>query len=121
MCMVPNRGGETIKDVIKMYVHEGTTVNTDEWRAYINAVNEINGEHNVVNHSERFVAEDVTHTNLIENFLGVFKRFLRVNNYNYGTKDNIYEYMAEFMFRKHHGGNMSIGDWFLIAREFLSN
>lgn len=68
---VTARDGELLTTVILDNIEPGTILLTDGWAGYGVAVQILRGmgfeiEHQVVNHSEEFVAEDGTHTNTIE-------------------------------------------------------
>ena len=102
---VYDRTAKTMKQVISMWVAEGTTrINTDFWRAYNSAVSVIpSAEHCRVNHSERFVSDDGSHTQNIECFWGVLKGWMRKNGYNKGRHDYIVEYMGEYLYKRRFG------------------
>ena len=60
------RNAETLLEVIKEYIHEGTTIISDCWKAY-NCLDNEGYSHLTVNHSVNFVDPDTrAHTNNIE-------------------------------------------------------
>ena len=61
MEIVEKRDRETLFPIIQSVVKMGTTVHSDEWRAYANLQNVTQLTHRTVNHSKEFVARDGTH------------------------------------------------------------
>lgn len=104
---VENRDAETISEIIKTYVKEGSVINTDCWRAYKKAC-EVNGfEHRTVNHSETFKNPlDGTHTNTIEGNNNALKTLIRPRNRN---KKNIKYYLLYFIWRRLNKKNLWTG------------
>lgn len=98
---VPKRDAETLGNIIRDFVEEGSTIYSDQWRAYVRFFN-ANPEytHRMVNHSIEFVnSEDRrVHTQNIESLWSILKRFLRKRSLNDSTK--LEEYLAEFIFRR---------------------
>ena len=101
--VVENRRKETIKDVIFPVIEKGTTVNTDEFPAYIHAAKDAEFEHNVINHLEKYVDGNV-HTNGIENFWSCLKRGLG-GTYIAVEPFHLFRYVDEQAFRFNNRGN----------------
>jgi transposase-like protein len=95
--VVPNRKKETIKEAIFSAIEKGTTVHTDEFPAYIHAAKDVEFEHKVINHLERYVDGNV-HTNGIENFWSLLKRGLG-GTYVSVEPFHLFRYVAEQVFR----------------------
>ena len=62
--IVVKRDASTLLPFIRKRVKSGTTIYTDEWRAYGNLKNEY--KHAVVCHEKEYITADGTHTNTIE-------------------------------------------------------
>ena len=60
------RDESTIAPRIAQRVESGGTIITDEWGAYPGSARAAKCSHKMVNHSERFVGPDGTHTNNVE-------------------------------------------------------
>ncbi|KAF9756189.1 hypothetical protein NGRA_3278 [Nosema granulosis] len=73
MEMVPNRGAETIEDVLRRRLRPGKICITDGYPSYTSAVKNFGSRHEVVNHSVGFVDQDGSHKNQIENIWSHFK------------------------------------------------
>jgi hypothetical protein len=75
MVPVGKRNKETLLPIIFKYMKPGTTVISDEWKAYKALINH-NYAHKSVNHSINFVSPDdpIVHTQNIENLWSVLKR-----------------------------------------------
>jgi transposase-like protein len=101
--VVPNRKKETIKDVIFPVIEQGTTVHTDEFPAYIYAARDVEFEHKVINHLEKYVDGNV-HTNGIENFWSLLKRGLN-GTYVSVEPFHLFRYVDEQAFRFNNRGN----------------
>lgn len=95
--VVANRKKETIKDVIFPVIEQGTTVHTDEFPAYIYAARDVQFEHKVINHLEKYVDGNV-HTNGIENFWSCLKRGLG-GTYIAVEPFHLFRYVDEQAFR----------------------
>ncbi|KAJ4449044.1 hypothetical protein ANN_00438 [Periplaneta americana] len=95
---VVRRNRENIFPVIQNFVIPGTTIWTDEWRAYT-GLNEIGYVHNTVNHSRNFV-DPVTGvcTNSVEAYWSRLKKFLRQINVLWSKL--VAEHVDEFMWRE---------------------
>lgn len=95
--VVPNRKKETIKDVIFPAIEQGTTVYTDEFPAYVYATKDVEFEHKVINHLEKYVDGNI-HTNGIENFWSLLKRGLG-GTYVAVEPFHLFRYVDEQAFR----------------------
>jgi transposase-like protein len=95
--VVPNRKKETIKDVIFPVIEQGTTVYTDEFPAYVYATKDVEFEHKVINHLEKYVDGNI-HTNGIENFWSCLKRGLG-GTYIAVEPFHLFRYVDEQAFR----------------------
>jgi len=95
--VVPNRRKDTIKEVIFPVIETGTTVNTDEFPAYVYATKDVAFEHKVINHLEKYVDGNV-HTNSIENFWSCLKRGLG-GTYIAVEPFHLFRYVDEQAFR----------------------
>jgi hypothetical protein len=75
MVPVGKRNKETLLPIIFKYIKPGTTVISDEWKAY-KALIIHNYAHKSVNHSIKFVSPDdpIIHTQNIENLWSVLIR-----------------------------------------------
>ena len=62
--LVNDRSSATLIPFIKEHVQAGSTIYTDEWKAYGNLKNDY--KHSAVCHETEYVADDGTHTNTIE-------------------------------------------------------
>ncbi|RUS73525.1 hypothetical protein EGW08_018710 [Elysia chlorotica] len=94
---VEDRGADTLLSIIRERVAPGTTVLTDEWRAY-SRLTEFGFTHQTVNHSQNFVnPETGTNTNLIENTWWCIKRSLPSTH---TRKEQFASHLAEFIWRK---------------------
>jgi transposase-like protein len=116
--VVANRQKETIKDVIFPVIEQGTTVNTDEFPAYIYAARDNEFEHKVINHLEKYVDGNV-HTNGIENFWSLLKRGLG-GTYIAVEPFHLFRYVDEQAFRFNNrkdanGNKLEDGDRFKMA------
>ena len=98
---VDRRDSATLGRLIKEHINESATVYSDEWAAYVKFFGEnLTYEHNTVNHSNYFVntSNPVIHTQTIESFWGVLKRWIRTKNYS--RREYLEYYLAEFLFRR---------------------
>ncbi|KAG0420500.1 hypothetical protein DMUE_6339, partial [Dictyocoela muelleri] len=75
--IVPNRSANIMKQVLARNIAIGTKVVTDGHRSYPAAVEYINGEHIIVNHSMGFKNMEGFHTNNIENLWSLLKYEIR--------------------------------------------
>ena len=97
--IVPNRSAVTLEELILRKMERGSTIMTDLWKGYCGL--ESKGfEHFCVNHSLNFVDPNNVnvHTQKIEGFWGVLKRWLKRKGCN--RKKYLDEYFVEFLYRK---------------------
>jgi transposase-like protein len=77
--LVDDRKKSTLMTLIRAHVLTGTTIKSDEWKSY--ATLDAEGyRHLTVNHSVQFVAEDGTHTQLIESHWAHVKSTLKLKH-----------------------------------------
>ena len=97
----------TLLPLIQQHVRPGTTVWSDEWRAYRRVQNlPAVGAHQTVNHSINFV-DPVTgvHTQNIESYWNRVKtKFKRMKGVH---EEMLGSYIDEFMYRERHGTSAS--------------
>ena len=92
---------ETVQAPIHQHVETGSTLHTDEGRAY-NGIGGRGFKHNTVNHSEgEYVRDDVT-TNGIESVFAVMKRG-PIGVYHHASPKHLGRYVDEFSFRLNEG------------------
>ncbi|MDR3401804.1 MAG: IS1595 family transposase [Chthoniobacter sp.] len=92
---VENNKKVTLDPNVRQYVLKGSTVNTDELRAYEDLHNEYT--HHVINHAEAYVNGQV-HTNGMENFWSLLKRTLK-GTYVSVEPFHLFRYLDEQAFR----------------------
>lgn len=91
------RDRETLFNIIRDHVAPGAVVKTDQWAAYRGLQN-IGFAHRTVNHSVNFVADDGTHTQLIESLWSQVKPYLSMKR---GTRqEDLPGYLDLFSFIK---------------------
>jgi transposase-like protein len=92
---------ETIQAAIHRHVETGSTLHTDEGRAY-SGIGDAGFVHDTVNHGDgEYVREDVT-TNGIESVFAVLKRGL-IGVYHHASPKHLDRYVDEFSFRLNEG------------------
>ena len=101
MELVDQRDASTLLPIIMAHVLPGTTIHSDEWRAYSSLASH-GFTHSTVNHSLNFVDPiSGTHTQHVESYWSRAKRKLRRMH---GTSDKLLpSYLDEFMWRECHG------------------
>jgi transposase-like protein len=92
--VVADRTAETLLSLINKHIEPGTTIYSDCWASYSN-VQRQGYQHQTVNHSVEFRAEDGTCTNMIE---GCWKHSKRL--VGSGKKKHLASYLGEFCWRK---------------------
>ncbi len=95
--VVRNTQAGTLKPIIYQMVERGTTLITDEWKAY----NGLDGiyDHHIVNHlKKQYVSESGLSSNGVENAWSILKRSI-IGAYHNVTRKHLHRYTAEFTFR----------------------
>jgi transposase-like protein len=87
---------KTLKGMIKQFVAIGTSLMTDEWRAYNGLSNAYN--HSVVSHGSGQYVNGIAHTNTLEGFWSLLKRGI-IGQYHYVTPKYLNRYIDEFCYR----------------------
>lgn len=106
MVVVPDRTRDTLLPIIQQYIRSGTTIVSDEWRAYC-AIPTLGYTHLTVNHSQNFV-DPVTgaHTQSIEGYWSCTKRMMRKQGVM-NTSDELFSsYLLECLWRKCSDGDV---------------
>ncbi len=98
---IHNTNAKTLKGFIKNEVKTGSTVYTDEHRAYDNLDKE-SYKHSTVKHSAKEFVNGMAHTNGIESFWSVLKRGYNGVYHNWSVK-HMQRYINEFTFRLNEG------------------
>lgn len=97
MQVVEDRSSSTLIPIIQSVIREGSTVQSDEWRAYRN-LSELGFDHNTVNHSVEFVNHmDGTHTQCIESYWSKQKLRIKAKKGVFG--DALQSFLDEWMWR----------------------
>lgn len=95
--VIPNAKRESLIPQIKANVAKGSTINTDEWKAYkwltFDGFN-----HHTVEHGVKEYARGIHHVNSLEGFWGLFKRSVNGTYIHISTK-HVAKYLAEFEYR----------------------
>ena len=103
MELVPDRTAATLVPIIRSHVDQGTTVHSDQWRAY-NQVQQLPNvlTHQTVNHSVNFVDPQTgVHTQAIESYRARVKyKFKRMKGLD---GNHLASYLDEFMWRERFG------------------
>ena len=97
--VIPDQTMETVYGIIRENVTEGTSVSTDEHRAYGGLGFTYN--HGAVNHSAKEWVRGVHHTNTIEGHWSHFKRAVLGTHIHISQK-HAWKYIAEFNYRRNH-------------------
>jgi hypothetical protein len=113
--VIADRKEDTLTDVIKRRVKEGTHIITDCWSSYQN-LNKYNYSHSTVNHSKEFKNKlDGSHTNNIE---GIWHH-VRVGCGNYGSRGyKLSSKLIEYTYRSKKTLNSFLED---IGKSNLKN
>ena len=105
MCLVEKRDTAIIEAVLGAWVKSNIILHTYEWWVHRSAVENLNLKgHKMVCHKKWFVGPKTkVHTQSIEEFWSVFKRWLRKRSYNMGPASETLSYIGEFLWhRKEH-------------------
>jgi transposase len=95
--IVPNATREVLVDRLIEYVRMGSTISSDEWRAYRN-LRHTGYKHATVNHSAKEYVRGEVHTNTIEGFWAMLKRSIRGTHIHVSQK-HLDKYLGEFEYR----------------------
>ena len=106
---VPDRSAATMLPILYEWIEPGTTIYSDQWRAY-NQLSQNGFNHEIVNHSLYFRdPETGVHTNRIEGMWGNAKAKLQAMN---GTSKNLlFDYLCEFMWAQRFKQNRVFYFW----------
>ena len=117
MLEVPDIKDKTLREVVDTWIDKRSTVYTDEWRAYNFALEEY--DHYKVCHKKNFVDPNTSvHTQQIEAFWSVYKRWMRRRGYNLGPLKNLATYMGEFLWWRK---NKTFEDFLKCLSNFWTN
>ncbi|CAF3281361.1 unnamed protein product [Rotaria sp. Silwood2] len=96
---VDHRDSQTLLPIINQYILPGTTILSDEWRAYYPLSNHPDFVHQTVNHSQNFVDPTTgAHTQNIEN---TWMRAKRKQKTHCGIHRSLFDsYLQEFIWRQ---------------------
>ena len=103
MMVVPDRSKNTLMPIITQYIRPGTTIISDEWRAY-NDIGISGYTHQTVNHSVNFVnPSSGAHTNGVEGYWSCTKRMMGKQGVMSTSNDLFPTYLLEFLWRRRFG------------------
>ena len=94
---VPDVTTYTLEGIINENVAEGTTISTDENRAYSGLKHGY--QHGTVNHTEKEYVRGIHHVNTLESHWSHFKRAVKGTHVHISTK-HAWKYVAEFTYRR---------------------
>ena len=108
MVRVADRSRKTLYEIIKKHIREGSTVISDEWKAYQTLQEELGYTHKTICHKRNFVCpeDNTVHTQNIENRWRYAKMTYPRNG---TTKDMRDSYLQEYLYRVKHS-NENIQD-----------
>ena len=121
MEVVPSRDANTLLPIIRAHTAPGTTIHSDQWRAYstVSSLPAVT-THGVVNHSLHFVDPATgVHTQTVESYWNRVKTKLKRMKGCDG--DQLPSYLDEFMWRERYGktGNEALQNIMRhIARQY---
>jgi transposase len=95
--VVPDSRGWTLRAIIRKHVTKGSTIHTDEWRAY-KPLAKMGYTHSTVNHSAKEYARDGSHVNTLEGYFSILKRSISSTHTSVSAK-HMPKYLAEFEYR----------------------
>lgn len=95
--VVTDVSGKTLGGHISRFVEPGSTISTDEWRAY-RGLGKRGFKHGTVNHGREEWVDGKHHTNSIEGFWSLLKRSIRGTHVHVSRK-HLEKYLGEFEFR----------------------
>ena len=103
MTVVPDRSKQTLLPIIQQYIRRGTTVISDEWRAYLD-IPTLGYTNQTVNHSENFVDPSTgAHIQSVEGHWSCTKRMMHKQGVMNTTSDLFPSYLLEFLWRRRFG------------------
>lgn len=95
--VVPDTSRKTLEKHILQNIEKGTTISSDEWRAY-RGLRKLGYPHGSVNHSAEEWVNGPHHTNSLEGFWAMLKRSIRGTHIHVSEK-HLQKYLGEFEFR----------------------
>ncbi len=100
MVKVQSRSAAVLMPLIQQYIQPGTTVMSDEWRAY-SQIPTVGMQHQTVNHSLNFVdPTSGAHTQTIESTWCQAKRMMRKTGVMATTANLFPTYLQEYLWQK---------------------
>lgn len=102
---ISDRSTKTLHDFVKKNVKEGSSVMTDELKAY-NGLSKLYN-HQVVNHGVKEYVNGICYTNTLEGFWSLLKRGV-IGQYHYVTSKHLNKYINEFCYRYNNRKNTNI-------------
>jgi hypothetical protein len=97
---VPDRSANTLHEIIRSHVRQGSVIHTDMWKGYI-GLEQLGFEHATVNHSIEFRNPDTgVNTNMVEGMNNGIKLSIPARN---RTTDTVDGHAATFIWRRKHG------------------
>lgn len=114
---VEKRNAQTLTPIIQRHILPGTTIYSDEWRAYSH-LGELGYTHATVNHSEHFVSESGVHTQNIERSWRDAKSWVLRS----GNKVPMYsKYLARYLFARAYSKSERVHHFLKNAAELYSH
>ncbi len=113
---IANVDGPTVKNFIAEHVAQGSTVVTDDFRAYRGMTGY---NHKTVKHSVGEYVREQAHTNGIESFWALLKRGY-YGIYHHMSEKHLHRYVNEFSFR-HNTANVGTMDFISMTVEKMQN
>lgn len=104
--VIEQRNAETIQEVLRRHINQGSILYTDCWRGYHEISQELQISHLTVNHSVGFINnENGCHTNTIEAKWGTLKRKIHLRG---RVQQNLDSFLLERIWRKKFDNNLWI-------------
>lgn len=96
---IPDVSQYTLEPIVRENVEEGSTISTDEWRAY----NDLSHgyAHGTVNHDLKEYVRGIHHVNTLEGHWSHFKRAVLGTHVHISAK-HMWKYVSEFSYRRNH-------------------
>jgi transposase-like protein len=104
--IVPNARTNTLQPIIMENINKGSTISSDEWRAY-SALKFHGYKHGTVTHNNDEYVNGIHHTNSIEGFWSQLKRSIR-GTHVHVSKQHLAKYLGEFEYRYNMRSNPSL-------------